>query len=90
MGYSFLFTSEMFVGIIPPGTVLHVGPYPQLLTPSGGCHTYGWQASGTHPTGMHSCLYLFPLQMFSRPIVRWFCDADGHSEELSNAARSVY
>ena len=37
------------------------GPYPsprdhspQLLTPSGGHHTYGRQVCSTHPTGMHS------------------------------------
>ena len=26
-----------------------------LLTPSGGNRTYGQQAGGIHPTGMHSC-----------------------------------
>ena len=32
--------------------------YPQLLTPSGGHHTYGRQAGSTHPTGMHSCFVI--------------------------------
>ena len=28
-----------------------------VLTPSGGHqNTYGWQADGTHPTGMFSCV----------------------------------
>ena len=30
---------------------------PPVLTPSGGHqNTYGWQADGTHPTGMFSCV----------------------------------
>ena len=32
-------------------------PPPFILTSSGGYqNTYGWQAGGTHPTGMLSCL----------------------------------
>ena len=38
------------LGYLPPP-----GP-----TPSGGHqNTYGWQAGGTHPTGMLSCLMIF-------------------------------
>ena len=32
---------------------------PPLFTPSGGHHTYGRQAGGTHPTAMLSCLLDF-------------------------------
>ena len=36
-----------------------VGTHPLLLTPSGGHQNmYGWQAGGTHPTGMLSCFKL--------------------------------
>ena len=36
----------------PPGTIT-----PQLLTPSGSHPADGWQAGGTHPTGMHYYLH---------------------------------
>ena len=39
-------------GVIPPGTV-PPGPYPPPTRVAGSHHTYGRQAGGTHPTGMH-------------------------------------
>ena len=36
-----------------------VGTHPLLLTPTGGHQNmYGWQAGGTHPTGVLSCFKL--------------------------------
>ena len=44
-------------GMVCPGQGMSWGGgyQPLLLTLSGGHHTYGRQAVGMHPTGMHSC-----------------------------------
>ena len=41
--------------ICPLGGYVQGGPL--LLTPSGDHHMYGWQAGGTHHTGMYSCCF---------------------------------
>ena len=40
----------------------HTVHAPQVLTSGGHQSMYSWQAGGTHPTGMCSCLYVFALE----------------------------
>ena len=57
------YTTGAGVGI-PEGSA-EVGGYgdtPPLLTPIGGHHMYGCQASGMHPTGMLSWSHVYPVQ----------------------------
>ena len=48
-------------GEYPPSGTWDLGYLPPPVpTPSGGHqNTYGWQAGGTHPTGMFNCLMIF-------------------------------
>ena len=59
------------------GGIPHTRDTPPLLTPSGGHHVCGWQAGGTHSTGMLSCSNCIISEQNNRTIIHskvcpWF------------------
>ena len=55
------------VGMSRGGRYIQWWVCPAGWVPSGGSHTYGWQAGGMHPTGMHSCYCVIVIFPFSPP-----------------------